>query len=95
MNADISLQQQIEQAFNYRGNVTIAFKHGNPVEGFLYNREFTNPKIPENNFIDVFLKGSGEPVRYKINDLQSVALTGEDLAAGKSYAEWLEKQKKK
>ncbi|OGQ23555.1 MAG: hypothetical protein A3C46_02370 [Deltaproteobacteria bacterium RIFCSPHIGHO2_02_FULL_44_16] len=89
------LEQQIEKAFDYRGNVTITFKNGNAIEGFLYNREFSNPKTREQNFIEVFLAPKGEPAKFKITDLESVILTGEDHAAGKSYEDWIAKQKKK
>jgi len=97
MSQEISedLKKQIETAFQYRGHVTITFKDGQSVDGYIYNREFINPKISEDRFIDVFLKGSGNPVRYKIPTLKSVALTGTDEAEGKSYQDWMKKQDKK
>jgi len=89
------LKKQIESAFHYRGHVTVTFTDGQSVDGYLYNREYANPKTPEDHFIDVFLKGSGNPARYKISTVQSVALTGADEAAGKSYQDWMKKQDKK
>jgi hypothetical protein len=88
------LKKQIEEAFHYRGHVTITFTNGQTVDGYLYNREFTNPKLREDNFIDVFLKGSGNPMRYKTFTVKSVTLTGVDEADGKSYQAWIQKKKK-
>lgn len=78
------LEKQIEAAYDYRGHVTIGLKDGQSVEGFIFNRQ------PQ--FIEVFLKGSGDRRRYETSDLRSVALTGEDCAAGKSFDDY---QKKK
>lgn len=89
------LEKQIENAFHYRGNVTITCKGGEKVDAFIYNREFSNPKLPSDRFIDTYLAGSGESRRFPIIDIISVELTGIDPAAGKSYHEWLEKQKAK
>ena len=76
------LERQIEAAFDYRGHVTIAFKTGESVEGFVFNRQFAHPKLSEEPFIEVFLAGSGERRKYAIATIQSVALTGKDYAAG-------------
>lgn len=93
------LKKQIEEAFHYRGHVTMTFKDGKSIEGYLFNREYEIPKGArghfEDYFVDVFLKGSGDKVRFSMKDLQSVALTGPDEAAGKSYQDWMKKQENK
>jgi hypothetical protein len=76
------LERQIEAAFDYRGHVTITFKTGDIVEGYVFNRQFAHPKCSEEPFIEVFLAGSGERRKYAIAAMQSVALTGKDYAAG-------------
>ena len=86
------LKQQIEAAFNYRGNVTLTKKDGSTTEGFVFNREFDHSTIEENQFVEIFLAGSGAPCKLTVAELESVELTGEDHAAGKSYEEWLKKQ---
>ena len=75
------LAKQIEAAYDYRGHVTIKFKNGETAEGFVFNREFSNPRMKEDNFIEAFLKGSGEKKQYSIASIQSIELTGEDCAA--------------
>ena len=89
-----ALKDEIEKAFQYRGHVTITFHDGTAIEGYLYNREFTNPKLKNDNFIDVFLKGSGVSTRYPIASIASVTLTGADEAEGKSYQDWIAKKAK-
>ncbi|MBI4424516.1 MAG: hypothetical protein HY554_12350 [Elusimicrobia bacterium] len=88
------LERQVEAAFDFRGHVTIAFKSGETVEGFLFNREYANPLTAEENYIDVILKDSDQRRRYPIAALESVRLTGADHAAGNSFEDYLKKQKK-
>lgn len=93
MPATVStLEAQIEAAYHYRGNVTLTLRDGVRIDGFIFNREFHNPKLSEDQFVEVFLAGSGARQKVPIAAIQSVTLTGEDHAAGKSYHEWLAKQ---
>jgi hypothetical protein len=96
MTVSDELKRQIEAAFHYRGHVTLAFKDGTSVEGYLFNRDYELPAgaAQEGYFLDVFLKGSGDKARFWMKDLASIALTGVDEAAGKSYQEWMKKQEK-
>ena len=75
------MEKQIEAAYDYRGYVTLKMKSGETVEGFVFNRQYSNPKMKEDNFIEVFLKANGEKKQYSIPAIQSVELTGEDCAA--------------
>ncbi len=43
----------------------------------------------------MYLKGSGDKKTLKIEAIESVALTGEDFAAGNSYEEYLKKKAQK
>ena len=87
-----ALKAQIEAAFDYRGHVTVRLKDGTAVEGFLYNRQYDNARLPEDNYVDLMVKNSEERKRLPIAALESIALTGEDTAAGKSYADYLKKK---
>lgn len=93
MNDSQDLRQQIEDAFNYRGHVTVTFKDKTTIEGFLYNRFYCDSQRGQGNYVDLIVKNKDENRRIPIADIQSVALTGEDPAAGKSYADYLAKQK--
>lgn len=94
-NPASELERQIEAAYDFRGHVTVKLKSGEAVEGYLFNRQFENPRLPEDNFIELFLKGSGEKRKYPIPSIESLALTGEDCAAGNSYDDYLRKKAEK
>lgn len=80
------LKQQIESAYDFRGHVSVVLKGSGIVEGFLFNRDL------EKGFVELYLKGGAEHRRLEIAQIASIALTGEDCAAGKSYEDY---QKKK
>ncbi len=75
-----TVEKEVEAAYDYRGYVTVLLRSGEILEGFVYNREFANPLAGESNYIDLFVKSSGENRRCPISDIQSIALTGEDCA---------------
>lgn len=85
------LHRQIEAAFNYRGNVTCHLTDGTTCDGFLFNREFRNPRLKKDQFVELYLAGSGEKKILPFAKIKSIELSGEDHAAGKSYEEWLAK----
>jgi hypothetical protein len=72
------LEHQIEAAFNFRGNVTIALTTGEKIEGYLSNREFAHPKIKEAPYVDVIRGGKAQ--RIALASIASVAITGVDCA---------------
>ena len=81
MTVSDSLKQQVEAAFTYRGNVTIAFSSGETVEAFLFNRDFA-PKAQRAPapFVEVFLVAGGAKEEYAVHDIERIELSGEDLA---------------
>ena len=87
------LKKQIEAAFDFRGHVTVTLATGEAVDGYLFNRQYDNPKLKEDNFIELMLKGSAERRRIPLEAVRSVAITGEDCAAGNSYEDYLKKKK--
>ena len=75
------LKQQIEAAFDYRGNVTLKLHAGDPVECFLFNRDFApHASLKEVPFVEVFLTG-GERRKLPISEIVAVELSGKDHAA--------------
>jgi hypothetical protein len=72
-----TLRAQIDEAYDFRGHVTVKLKDGSAVEGFLYNREFENPRMAEDCFVEIIPKNTEERRRLKIADIAGVTLTGE------------------
>lgn len=88
------IERQVEAAYDFRGHVTLTLKDGTSFVGYIFNREYANPKSPEQNFIDVIPKDSEERRRIPIPALAKVELTGTDYAAGNSFEEYLAKKAK-
>jgi hypothetical protein len=88
------LLKQIEAAFDYRGHVTVALKDGRTLEGYIYNRQLAGPKLKEEPFIELMVKNGDERLKLRVSELSSVALTGEDCAAGKSFEDYQKKKAK-
>ena len=96
MNPQLTdVEKQIEAAYDFRGHVTLTLDNDELVEGYIFNRVFSSPKIKEPSFIEVFPKGSDASKKIAIASVKSVALTGEDCAAGNSYEDYLKKKKEK
>ena len=93
MNISTELRGQIEAAYDYRGHVTIALKDGTNIEGYLFNRLYAHPNGGESFYVDVIVKNQEERRRISMDRIGSIALTGEDCAAGKSYSDYIAKQK--
>jgi hypothetical protein len=92
MSAASSLLQEIEKAFDYRGDVTLTLKDGRKIEGYVFNRELTgNSRCPE-AFVEVMQPGSNENLLVRCADIEKVEFTGEDTAAGKSWDEFQAKE---
>ena len=82
----MSLENLIEQAFNYRGDVTIDLNEGPSITGYLYNRNRINKTI------EVFVGNTAHPLTIPYNHIKNIRLTGVDTAAGKSWEAWLQKK---
>lgn len=78
----MTLAEQVEAGFTYRGNVTITLKSGEALEAFLFNRDLTpHASLAEPPFVEVFLAGGGERRKLRVEEIAGVELTGSDPAA--------------
>lgn len=81
--------QAIDQAVDYRGDVTLHLSSGEAIEVYLYNynRRATPPVV------DFFTKGSDESRSLPVSELKAMSFTGKDNAFGKSWQDWVSKKK--
>lgn len=86
---DEELRGALEKAFDYRGDVTITLKDGTAVEGYIFDRH--NGRTLSDSRVRVFLKNSDDKISVSYSDIQALAFTGRDTAAGKSWEAWLRK----
>jgi hypothetical protein len=76
-----------DQAFDYRGDVTITTKDGKSLEGYIFDRR---SKIAE-PYVRMIPRDTDDRVNIKYADISSIVFSGKDTAAGKSWETWIKK----
>jgi hypothetical protein len=89
LSADDERNAAFEEAFDYRGDVTLGLRSGETIEGYLFNREPAgNPPS-----VSLLLKGSDQPRLVAYTEIAKLVFSGKDAADGKSYEAWKAKKK--
>lgn len=83
------LRDALDNAFNYRGDVTITRKDGTKIEGYIFDRR-TGPTL-EQSFVRLMPKDLDEKRSIAYSEIAALAFTGRDTAAGKSWEAWVRK----
>jgi hypothetical protein len=86
------LRAALEQAFDYRGDVTLTLKGGEVLVGYLYDRR-TGATL-STSLVRVLLKEGGRR-NISYSEIAALAFTGRDTAAGKSWEAWVKKFEEK
>lgn len=81
------LRKALEEAFDYRGNVTITKKDGAVVEGYIFDRR-TGPTLRE-SAVRLIPKDSTQKLSIPYSDIAALAFTGRDMAAGRQWENWV------
>jgi hypothetical protein len=82
------LVEAIEQAFDYRGDVSLQLTSGQTVEGYVSNRD-THAVQP---FLQIFPKVESGLRLIRYADVKAISFTGKDTASGKSWEAWVTKK---
>jgi hypothetical protein len=83
------LRTALEQAFDYRGDVTITRKDGTKMEGYIFDR--VAGADLSSSFVRLLPKESTQRVKISYADIAALAFSGRDPAAGKSWDAWVRK----
>jgi hypothetical protein len=83
------LRAALDQAFDYRGDVTITRKDGTKIEGYVFDRR--KGATLEQSFVKLMPKESDEKLAIAYADIAALTFTGRDTAAGKSWEAWVRK----
>lgn len=75
---DPAVAKQIDEAFDYRGHVTVTLKDGKVIEGYVYHRNL-DARFGE-PCLEMFPKDKDERLVIAAQSVASVALTGKDFA---------------
>jgi hypothetical protein len=83
------LREALEKAFDYRGDVTITRKDGSKVEGYIFDRASGGDLAT--SFVRLLPKDSNQRVKISYSEIASLAFTGRDTAAGRSWEAWVKR----
>jgi hypothetical protein len=81
------LRAALEQAFDYRGDVEITRKDGSKIEGYIFDRR--GGKTLTDSYVRLLPKNGGAKLSVCYDQIASLAFTGRDMAAGKSWETWV------
>lgn len=81
------LREALEQAFDYRGDVLITLKDGRKVEGYIFDRR-TGANLADSK-VRILPKDGGAKTSVSYAEIAALAFTGRDMAAGKSWENWV------
>jgi hypothetical protein len=81
------LRAALEQAFDYRGDVSITRKDGTKVEGYIFDRS-SGARLAD-SFVRLLPKDGSCKIRISYAEIGALAFTGRDMAAGKSWETWV------
>ena len=86
----LTLEEVIEHAFDYRGNVTVVRRDGSELVGYLFNRDSSAPEP----FVQLIDEDGNGPLRVRYAEIASVRFTGKDTAEGNSWRAWIERKER-
>jgi hypothetical protein len=85
------IEEAIEAAFDYRGDVTLFLDDGSELRGYLSNRNVRGSE----RFLDLHPSDGSAARRIEYGRLRGISFTGRDTAAGKSWETWVKKYRAK
>ena len=85
-----SLEEMVEIAVDYRGDVPILRRDEDDLVGYLANRSI-GQQVPAESWIEVFPAAGGPRRRISLVAIRGLILSGKDVASGKSWESWLKK----
>jgi hypothetical protein len=87
--SESELRSALEQAFEYRGDVTVTRKDGTKLEGYIFDR--SNGSSLATSFVRILPKETNDRVRVSYAEIAALAFSGRDPAAGKSWEAWVKR----
>ena len=87
------LRRALDEALDYRGDVTLMLRDGRRVEGYLFDR------IPGGSLTDswarILRSSDGVKDRIRYDEIAELHMSGKDTAAGKTWENWLRRYAEK
>jgi len=91
----VELFNALNEAFDYRGDVTVTPRDGEPITGYIFDRR-TGQGL-DDSYIRMMPNDSTDRIEIRYADVARLEFTGKDTAAGKSFENWIKRyvEKKK
>jgi hypothetical protein len=86
---EAELRSALDQAFDYRGDVTLTLKDGRRIEGYVFDRR-PGADLGSSR-IRVLPADSNEKLSISYAEIAALAFSGRDTAAGRSWEAWVRK----
>jgi len=83
----------LEQAFDYRGDVTITRADGSEITGYLFDRQ--QGEGLHDSFVRLMPPESTEKIRIAYAEVTRLQFSDRDPAAGKSWERWVKRYAEK
>jgi hypothetical protein len=81
------VRKALEQAFDYRGDVSITRKDGSKIEGYIFDR--SSGATLAGSFVRLLPKDGSPRIKISYAEIAALAFSGRDMAAGKSWENWV------
>lgn len=93
-----ALRRALDEAFDYRGDITLHLRDGRTIDGYLFDRrsgstlESSTVRLIESRST---ASGGEEKTTVAYSDIASLTFSGKDTAAGKTWENWLRRYAEK
>lgn len=85
------LRAALEEAFDYRGDVTLTLKNGERFEAYIFNRD-TGATLADSR-VHYFTAKDPERRQVSYAEIARLEFTGKDRAAGKGWEDWVKRHR--
>ena len=86
---EADIRQALENAFDYRGDVTISRKDGTAINGYVYDRK--QGGTLQASLVRILPADGTARVSVPYSEIERLVFSGRDTAAGKSWEAWVRK----
>jgi hypothetical protein len=93
LGSEEEIRAAIEQAFSYRGDITVKLKNGAILDGYIFDRRVA-AQLADCQF-RLIAKDSEQRLSVSYAQVAHLAFSGRDTAAGKSFETWVKKYRQK
>lgn len=87
------LRIALDEAFDYRGDITVIQRDGREVTGFLFDRR--SERTIDASFIRILPPGDDDRLEIAYSAIGEVRFSGRDAAAGRSWENWVRRYAEK